>query len=170
MLDRFARRRAIGQLAQHFTDLLDDLGVIRAECNIRICMLILQANGILQAGLDLPAQSLAQCLDDGNALAVAAKVESMKIIAVGSLALSVLVAAGCSTTGSSSVGATYYHGFYDPYPCWGCDSSTIIVNPPPEKPDRPKPPIVKPPITKPPGGIGRPTPQSRPAARPSRRR
>ncbi len=78
---------------------------------------------------------------------------------------------GCAgVSGYVSYDTGYYHGFYDPYPCWGC----VDHHPPPPdrpgkpgkpgkpgspgKPVAPKPPVIKPPISGPPGGIGRPRP------------
>ncbi|BBO90733.1 hypothetical protein DSCOOX_39130 [Desulfosarcina ovata subsp. ovata] len=74
--------------------------------------------------------------------------------------------AGCANDGtgrvSGHVSYTYYHGFHDPHPCWGCGGDTVIVVPPADKPGKPKPPGIrppKPPLPKPPGGIGRPRPR-----------
>ena len=82
VFQRFAGTCAIGHLAKHFAHLVDDLGVVHTKSGMRLGMIGLQFESVLQAALNFPAQTLAQSLDDRNTLAIAAQVECVKIMAV----------------------------------------------------------------------------------------
>lgn len=71
------------------------------------------------------------------------------------IAGAILFLSGCAGSTHSTI---YYEGYYDPYPHWGYgNDTTIIIDLPDNKPERPTPP----PGINPPGSRPRPSPKRR---------
>ena len=80
----------VGQAADHAADLVDDFRMPGAECDMRVGMLGLEFQRLVQTVLDLAAQALGQRLADGNALAVTTQRVGVDVPGIGVLRFGLL--------------------------------------------------------------------------------
>ncbi len=71
MLERLLLARSVGEVRQHAPDLADDLGVIGAERDMRLGMVRLELDRLVEARLHLAADALRQGLGDRDLLRIA---------------------------------------------------------------------------------------------------